>query len=62
MDTIFDNIKRVQTVSYEELDDIEESTKQHLELLDLIEHRKKEELAVKLGEHIDWSMSCIRAY
>ncbi len=62
MNTIFDNIKRVQTVSFEELDDIEESTKQHLELLDLIARRKKEELVIRLGEHIDWSMSCIRAY
>lgn len=58
MQAIMANVKRCQLMSLTFLDDVEESTTQHLELLVLIRSREKEKLAEKLKEHIAWSLKC----
>lgn len=62
MEKIIDNIKRIQTVSFKALNDLEESTAQHLELLKLIENREIKPLTDALNKHIDWSISCIKPF
>lgn len=60
MQNIMDNIRRTQAISYKSLNNLEESTVQHLKLLDLIEEGDYETLAEAIRNHIDWSEKCYR--
>lgn len=62
MEKIIDRVKRVQTMSFNALNDIEESTNQHLHLLELIKNKNYEELAVALDDHIKWSTNCLKVF
>lgn len=62
MDKIIDNVKRVQTMSFQALNDLEESTKQHLHLLELIEQKDYDKLSKAIEEHIDWSIDCLKMF
>jgi len=62
MEKIMDNIRRIQMVSFKALNDLEESTQQHLNLLELIRKRDIDKLAEALARHMDWSISCIKAF
>ena len=46
-------VKRYQVLSIEALNDIRESTRQHLELLDILRRRDGEELAQALRRHLE---------
>ena len=46
-------VKRYQVLSIEALNDIRESTRQHLELLDILRRRNGEELAQALRRHLE---------
>lgn len=59
MQDILYDVKRVQMISFNALNNIEESTKQHLQILDLLEEKNEEKLVEALSEHIDWSADCI---
>ena len=48
-------VKRYQVLSIEALNDIRESTRQHLELLDILRRRNGEELAQALRRHLEWA-------
>jgi len=56
MKEIYFNIKRLQLMSFEALNDIEKSTGQHLLILDCIKKNDIELLDKVLKEHISWSM------
>jgi DNA-binding GntR family transcriptional regulator len=62
MEKIMDNIRRIQMVSFRALNDLEESTQQHLDLLEHIRARDKQKLSEALARHMDWSISCIKAF
>nr|WP_312579000.1 GntR family transcriptional regulator [Sedimentibacter sp.] len=60
--TIMGDIKakiiRYQYMSYEALNDVEESTAQHMKILSLMKDRNLDEL-IKVNErHIEWSLNC----
>lgn len=59
MGRIMENVRRVQTMSFESLNDLEESTRQHLHLLKLIKEGDIEVLARAIEEHVDWSAGCV---
>ena len=59
MNGIHANIKRFQSVSFTTLNNLPESTQQHLHLLQLIRVRDSAGLAKALAEHIDWALDCI---
>ena len=48
-------VKRYQLLSVEALNDIRESTRQHLEILDCLRRRNGEELAETLRRHLTWA-------
>ncbi|MGD9567594.1 MAG: GntR family transcriptional regulator [Sedimentibacter sp.] len=58
MNDIKAKIIRYQYMSYEALNDVVESTSQHLRILSLIRERNLKELIDANGKHIDWSLSC----
>ena len=51
------NMKRYQYLSAEALNDIHESTVQHLHILDLIRDRNPDKLADYLRTHLEWAAS-----
>ena len=59
MGSINVNIKRFQGMSFASLNNLPESTEQHLKLLRLIRARDSVALMEALAQHIDWSQSCI---
>lgn len=59
MEAINFNIQRYIGMSVLALGDIDRSTEQHMELLDLIGKRDIEKLVPSLESHIDWSRSLI---
>jgi DNA-binding GntR family transcriptional regulator len=59
MDSIHANIKRFQSMSFVTLNNLSESTEQHLNLLRLIRSRDSELLSLALARHIDWARDCI---
>lgn len=60
--SIMGNIKakiiRYQYMSYEALNDVEESTAQHMKILSLMKDRNLEELIKVNEKHIEWSLNC----
>ncbi len=62
MASIMDNIQRCQVLSATFLDDLEESTKQHLVLLQCIRDKDQAALEVKMKEHLAWSLSCLSPF
>lgn len=61
MTTIMGNVQRLQMMSFRSRNDLEESTNQHLQILELIRAGRYEPLAEALDRHIDWSIDCIRS-
>ena len=59
MRSIMDDIQRCQLMSASCLGDLEESTTQHLEILDLLKKKDLESLSQKLRDHVDWSLKCV---
>ena len=51
-------IIRYQYMSYEALNDVKESTSQHLKILSLMKNRDLEELVYVNEKHIEWSLKC----
>jgi len=58
MAAINPQIKRFQMLSFNALGNLEESTLQHLRLLELIRSKDRAKLAEAIEEHIAWSWSC----
>lgn len=52
-------IERFQSLSFSALNNLEESTRQHLALIALIRRRDSEGLQQALATHIDWAEACI---
>lgn len=59
MDQIYFNVDRYRIISFQVSLDLEESTKQHLVLLDCIEQRNLELLKERLGTHLEWSLGIL---
>lgn len=59
MHGILAQVKRYQNLSYEPYTTIEESTTQHLHILQLMRERKQAELERALVDHINWSYSVL---
>ncbi len=55
------SMKQYQRLSFEALNDIRESTLQHLNILSLMRSRDVSALADTLRDHLDWAASLIRA-
>lgn len=51
-------IIRYQYMSYEALNDVQESTAQHLKILSLMKEKNLEELIKVNDMHIEWSLNC----
>lgn len=51
-------IIRYQYLSYEALNDVEESTAQHMRILSLMKERNIEELIKVNEKHIEWALNC----
>lgn len=62
MEQINFKVNRYRVISYKVSLDIEESTRQHLDLLDCIEERNEEKFAVHIAEHIRWSLKIIQEH
>lgn len=58
MNDIKAKIIRYQYMSHEALNDVEESTAQHLNILSLIRSRNLKELIEANEKHIDWAFAC----
>lgn len=58
MRSINANMKRYQYMSAEALDNLQESTQQHLELLELLRKHDVPALQAALDRHIEWSIEC----
>ena len=54
------NMKRYQFLSAEALNDVRESTRQHLKMLALLRGRNVEELSGALREHLEWAAGFLR--
>lgn len=52
-------IKQYQFLSYESLNNNDESISQHLELLKLLRKRDLNALIIALSDHLDWSLKCL---
>lgn len=60
--TIMNNVKRIQIVSFQSLNNLEESTEQHLRLIKRIREKDMKVLEQELADHIDWSLQCIKEF
>lgn len=56
MDQIYFNVDRYRVISFHVSLDLEESTKQHLDILDCLAERNLEKLKHQLDEHLKWSL------
>ena len=61
MHTNTTNMKRYQYLSAEALNDVKESTLQHLNILSLLRERDPEALANALKLHLDWASSFLKS-
>lgn len=59
MSSIYANIKRFQCMSFVSLNNLTESTEQHLYLLRLLREHDSQALASALAKHIDWAQDCV---
>lgn len=59
MDQIYFNVDRYRIISFQVSLDLEESTKQHLVLLDCIEERDLDLLKKRLSSHLEWSLGLL---
>lgn len=59
MGSIMDNVKRCQLLSASYLDDLETSTKQHLNLLQIIRTKDCDALSQEMRRHLDWAMRAV---
>ena len=50
------NIKRLQISSFYALNDMQESTAQHLRILRLLEKKEEDALEKALADHVEWSL------
>lgn len=55
------NMKRYQFLSFEALNDVQESTRQHLKILALLRARDVDALTDTLREHLMWAASFLRS-
>lgn len=55
MDKIYFHVARYRAISFEVSFNVEESTQQHLDLLECMKRRDQEELKSKISAHIRWS-------
>lgn len=62
MEQINFKVNRYRVISYKVSLDLEESTRQHLDLLDCIEERDEEKFALHIAEHIRWSLKIIQEH
>ena len=53
------NIKRLQISSFYALNDMQESTAQHLRILRLLEKKEEDALEKALADHVEWSMRAL---
>ncbi|MCJ7834737.1 GntR family transcriptional regulator [Cuneatibacter sp. NSJ-177] len=60
MDQIYFNVDRYRAISYAVSLDLEESTNQHLELLECMKKRDQEELQRMIRAHIRWSYQVLQ--
>lgn len=60
MDQIYFNVDRYRAISYAVSLDLEESTNQHLELLECMKKRGQEELQRMIRAHIRWSYQVLQ--
>ncbi len=59
MISILDNTNKFQLISAKSLGNLEESTMQHLDILQKIKQKDVEALKETLAEHIAWSYNCL---
>lgn len=59
MDQIYFNVDRYRIISFQVSLDLEESTRQHLDLLDRIQERNLERLQEHLKRHLEWSLDLL---
>jgi len=59
MDQIYFQVDRYRIISFRVSLDLEESTKQHLELLDCFQERDLAKLKERLSAHLDWSLNLL---
>lgn len=59
MDQIYFNVDCYRVISFRVSLDLEESTRQHLDLLDCIQSRDLERLKADLKRHLEWSMDIL---
>lgn len=62
MDQIYFNVDRYRVISFHVSLDLEESTKQHLDLLDCLAKRDLEKLQAQLDAHLKWSLKLLLGY
>lgn len=62
MEQINFKVNRYRQISYKVSLDLEESTRQHLDLLDCIQERDEEKFAIHIAEHIRWSLKIIQEH
>lgn len=59
MDQIYFNVERYRIISFRVSLDLEESTRQHLVLLECLKEREIMKLKETLSTHLDWSLSLL---
>ena len=59
MDQIYFNVDRYRIISFRVSLDLEESTRQHLDLLDCVKERNIEKLKEHLSAHLKWSLDLL---
>lgn len=59
MDQIYFNVDRYRIISFQVSLDLEESTRQHLQLLDCLKERNLEKLKTQLSSHLKWSLELL---
>lgn len=59
MDQIYFNVERYRIISFSVSLDLEESTKQHLDLLDCLKERDLKKLQTALSAHLEWSLELL---
>ena len=62
MDQIYFNVDRYRIISFHISLDLEESTRQHLDLLDCVEERNLDKLKEHLSAHLEWSLALLLSY
>lgn len=62
MKSINANIKRYQRLSFESLNNLKESTLQHLNLLDLLRKRDADAFSRALQQHLEWAETFLRRH